>query len=322
MTTGIVIGKFYPPHRGHSLVINTGLTQVDRLTVIVCEKDDQNISGAQRAAWLKEIHPQAEVRVIPDIVDTDDSEGWAKYTVEQLGYVPDVVFTSEDYGEVYARFMGSRHVMVDKERQTVKCSARFIRENPLSFWDYLEPCVRLYYMKKICVLGAESTGTTSLVKGLARAYQSVWVPEYGRMYAEGKVFLPTYSVWQTEEFTYIAQMQSIMEDQLAPNANRFLLCDTNPFATEVWHKRYMGWWSDEVARISASRTYDLYLLTAPDIPFVQDGTRDGEEIREWMHELFIEKLEQQSTPYAIMTGTRQDRLAQAMRQIALLPTQK
>ncbi|MFN8514048.1 MAG: adenylyltransferase/cytidyltransferase family protein [Chloroflexia bacterium] len=54
--TGVVIGKFYPPHRGHRYLIDTAAARVDHLTVIVCGKPEQLLSGELRAAWLREIH--------------------------------------------------------------------------------------------------------------------------------------------------------------------------------------------------------------------------------------------------------------------------
>jgi len=56
---------------------------------------------------------------------------------QDSGYVPDVVFTSEDYGEAYARFMGAKHILVDKQRKTVTISARQIRSDPLKYWIIL-----------------------------------------------------------------------------------------------------------------------------------------------------------------------------------------
>ena len=81
-----------------------------------------------------------------------------------------------------------------------------------------------------------------------------------------------------------------MEDAAARQADRVLICDTPAFATSLWHERYLGRLSPEVEAIAASYRYELYLLTDVDIPFVQDGTRDGEHIRHGMHRRFVEWL--------------------------------
>src|SRR5438874_1668554 len=152
-TRGLVIGKFYPPHRGHKYLIDTAAARVDRLTVILCGKEGQTIPPELRAAWLREIHPGVEVMVIEDTLPEDDSRAWAEHTLSWLGYRPDVVFTSEDYGDRYARFLGCRHVSVDRARRAVPCSGTAVRADPLGCWEFLEPPVRAYFAKRVCVLG-------------------------------------------------------------------------------------------------------------------------------------------------------------------------
>lgn len=313
MKTGVVIGKFYPPHKGHKYLIETACKQADNVTVIVCDKkNQQKIAGEQRAIWLGEMVPQAKVIVVDDILPDDDSKGWAEYTIEILGYVPDIVFTSESYGDKYAQYMGSHHVLVDWDRKTVPISATQIRENPLACWEYLEPCVRAYFAKRICVVGAESTGTTTMAKALAEHYQTIWVPEYGRAYSEKKMALNAQSSWKTDEFVHIATEQNKLEDEYARQCNKLLICDTDSFATTLWHERYMGFISQDVDKLNAARKYDLYLLTDLDAPFVQDGTRDGEHIRDAMHKRFIEELIKRNKPYLLLSGTHEKRLKKAI----------
>jgi HTH-type transcriptional regulator, transcriptional repressor of NAD biosynthesis genes len=308
---GLVIGKFYPPHRGHKYLIDTAQSQVDELTVLVCDKAGQVPPASLRASWLREIHPRAKVVVIEDIGHDDDSQIWADYTRRILGYAPDVVFTSEDYGETYARLMGSEHVTVDKARLAVPISGTRVRENPLGCWDFLEPPVRAYYVKRVVLVGAESTGKTTLAGALAEHYRTVWVPEWARDYTYIKVERGDFETWTPDEFVLIANEQSALEDRLARKANRVLICDTDAFATTIWHRRYVGERHPGVEAIAAPRKYDLYLLPDIKTPFVQDGVRDGEHIREWMHGVFVEELERQGKPYAHIAGTHEQRMAQA-----------
>ncbi len=304
--TGLVVGKFYPPHKGHNFLINTALEQCFAVTVLVVDGPGQNIPAALRADWLRQIHPKANVKVINDIGKDDDSLAWANYTIEILGQAPEAVFTSEDYGDPYAKFMGCKHVMVDKLRKTFPVSGTKVRSNPLSYLDLLEPCVRSYFVKKICVVGAESTGTTTLARALAKKYNTVWVPEYGRIYSEGKITGD--SEWSSKEFVHIANMQCKIEDNLVTSANKFIFCDTDAFATSIWHERYMAGKNDEVENIAKGRNYDLYIVTNTDIPFEQDGTRDGEHIRQWMHDRFVEKLTEWNKKYIVVSGSLEQRI--------------
>ena len=316
---GLVIGKFYPPHKGHKYLIDTALSACREVTVIVCWKKNEEISGYQRAAWLQEIHPKARVLLIDDNkLDDDDSEGWAVHTKEILGYTPDAVFTSETYGDPYAKFMGCVHVLVDMERITVPISGTLVRSNPQKYAEYLEPCVRAYFTKRICVLGAESTGTTTLAKALADHYHTVWVPEYGRFYSEGKLALGEEMPWNSREFVAIAKAQQTMENSLAESSGGLVICDTDAFATSVWHERYMGGISSEVEELAANSAHDLYIVTGDEIPFVQDGTRDGEHIRHDMHKRFVEKLIATKRPYILVRGNQEERLRAATNAIDAL----
>jgi NadR type nicotinamide-nucleotide adenylyltransferase len=313
---GLVIGKFYPPHRGHKYLIDAATAQCDHLTVIVCAKPNEEIPGELRSRWIRRIHPEVSVRLLDEYrLADDDSAGWASSTVELLGFVPDAVFTSESYGDAYASFMRSTHVLVDRDRINVPISATSVRRDPTQFSEFLEPCVRAHYVRRICVLGAESTGTTTLARDLARHYATAWVPEYGRLYAEGKLAGDFTAAWRTEEFVTIARAQCELEDSLAEVAKDLIICDTDAFATSVWHERYLGSRSTAVEQIAAGRSYELYVLTGDEIPFEQDGTRDGEHIRHAMHRRFVERLVEDGKRHVVVTGDRERRLADAIRAI-------
>lgn len=313
---GLIVGKFYPPHKGHKYLIETARSQVSELTVIVCGKPEHVPSGELRATWLQEIHPDVNVLLIDDRLDADDSKVWAENSIGWLGFVPDVVFTSEDYGEPFAHHLGCRHVQVDKRRNSVPISGTQVRADPLACWDFLEPPVRGYYAKRVCLVGAESTGKTTLARALAERFDTVWVAEYGREYSERMLAENNAYRWRFEDFALIARTQCEMENAAARVANKILICDTDAFATGIWCRRYLGERSPEVeAIVAAHRRPDLYLLTDVNTPFVQDGTRDGEHIREWMHRTFIEELNEQSRPFIFLSGAYEERFQTAIKMI-------
>jgi len=313
ITRGLVIGKFYPPHRGHKHLIDTALSHCEELHIVVCARPEESPSASLRADWLAEIHPTAKVHLIDVRYDANDSAVWAENCIRLLGFAPDVVFTSEDYGERFAACLGCRHVLVDRNRRTVPISGTAVRADPLSHWDFLEPPVRGHYAKRIVLIGAESTGKTTLAADLAKEFQTNWVTEYGREYWEEKMTAGKANVWHTDEFAVIAREQCLRENAAAREANRVLFCDTDAFTTRVWHHRYMNCWSPEVDAIANThRTPDLYLLTDVNTPFEQDGTRDGELIRDWMHRVFVEELSLHSRPFASLAGSRDERLHEAI----------
>jgi HTH-type transcriptional regulator, transcriptional repressor of NAD biosynthesis genes len=316
---GLIVGKFYPPHRGHKYLIDFAASQVDQLTVIICQKPDEQLPGELRAGWLREIHPTVKVILIDDVDDEQDSEVWAENSIRWLGFVPDVVFTSEDYGEPFAKFLGCQHVLVDQARIHVPISGTKIRFDALNNWEYLEPLVRGWYAKRICLVGAESTGKTTLAQQLAEHYHTIWVPEYGREYTAQRLASERDFQWTSTDFAHIAQTQCDRENEAARRANKILICDTDAFATAIWHRRYLGERSFEVETIAVNhRLPDLYLLTDVNTPFEQDGTRDGEAIREWMHETFVQELTQQQRSFLFISGSPAERLAKAISAIDAL----
>ena len=74
----------------------------------------------------------------------------------------------------------------------------------------------------------------------------------------------------------------------------------------------MGACSEEVTRISNERRYDLYLLTDCDIPFTQDGLRDGEHLRQWMTNRFRDELKERQVRWVMIFGSPQQRLRTAV----------
>ncbi len=318
---GLIIGKFYPFHNGHKFLIETGLKHVRELTVIVCQTDRYQIPAEIRAGWIKSTFPEVEVKVLShsaalDSDSPDISRIWAEKTIEFLGYAPDIVFSSELYGQPYAGWMGSQHLLVDLKRTHVPISATKIRSDINKYWDFLPYSSKSYFVNKIVILGAESTGTTTLAQELAKHYSTVWVPEYGRTYYEGKMLSKSATEWRTEEFIHIAKTQNSMEDALVKNANHgLLICDTDAFATTLWHERYVGIESPELEQVVKKEKPLLYILTDIDIPFVQDGTRDGEHIRTRMHHRFLEKINQNHLKYIIVSGSKEKRLKEAIKKI-------
>jgi HTH-type transcriptional regulator, transcriptional repressor of NAD biosynthesis genes len=169
---------------------------------------------------------------------------------------------------------------------------------------------------RVVIIGAESTGKTTLAIALAEHYRTTWVPEFGRLYTEAR--RPRGELWRSDEFTFIAAEQARMEDALARLANGVMICDTDPFATAIWHERYLGAPSQAVQAVAATRRYELYVLTDVDTPFVPDEIRDGERIRQWMHNRFRDELSQMRTPFIVVSGPHEQRLAAAVKEIDAL----
>jgi len=313
---GLVAGKFDPPHRGHALLIDTARTYCERIIVLVVDYAEQTVPAELRAAWLREIHPGTDVRVIPD-----DPAIAAEQTVEEarwirafLGDEPiDTLFSSEHYGESLAHQLGAKHYDVDRERAMVPLSGTMVRRAPATMLDWFEPPVRAHYVPRVCVAGSESTGKTTMCERLSAHYRTLWVPEYGREYALQKAAGDRLGKWVADEFVHIAFEQQRREDDVARRANPVLICDTDALAPRVWSERYIGreplLWPLPPSRIG------LYLVPFPDVPFVADTIRDGEHRRYWMYERLTQLYTAMRLPFIVLQGTWEERDVQAIKAI-------
>jgi HTH-type transcriptional repressor of NAD biosynthesis genes len=149
--TGLIVGRFDPPHLGHSYLIDQAASRCERLAVFVNSGPRDAVPGARRAGWLAELHPAVTVvEVVHDIpTDFGDEALWrrwielfrARWPFERG---PDVVFSSDRYVDELARRLGAEPDVVDADRVTVPVSATMVRENPATHLHRLAPPVRAW----------------------------------------------------------------------------------------------------------------------------------------------------------------------------------
>ena len=304
---GLVIGEFYPPHFGHAHLIGTARARVQKVHLVVLDRPaEHTIPGDVRAGWLRKAFPESVVHVINDH-DTDINRR-ATDILHAVGAPADVLFSSEDQGAVMATALQCENVDVDRARRAVPIDGEDIRRDPVANWRFLLPAAAAGLCRRVAFVGAESTGKTTLSKRLADVYGTDWVYEYGRDYTVEKIGEGTNDHWDTHDFVVIAARQGQIEDKAALTAGPLLFCDTDAFATAIWHERYLGFPSREVQAIADDRHYDLYVLCGADVPFESDGVRFSEDVREWMTERFAQGLADRAEPSIRVTGSVEHRV--------------
>ena len=167
----------------------------------------------------------------------------------------------------------------------------------------------------VTILGAESTGKTTLCRDLAAHFGSPWVPEYMRTYLQVK--------WDNEQLTCtwddllpIAQGQIDLENKLAkqaaqlPDDNRYLFCDTNLFELMVYANWYYSDCPEALSQAALTHHYDLILLTEVDIPWVADDLRDSPHQREDISAYFASQLTLHNKDFQHIGGDRGQRVKQ------------
>lgn len=274
-TTGMLLGKFLPPHAGHQYLIDFARNYVDDLTVVVCTLEREPIAGELRFRWVREMSPGVRVVHLTDDLPQEPAEHrdfWRLWREALRRVLPegriDCVFASEDYGERLARELEARFVPVDIARHALPVSGSAVRDAPLRHWRFIPQPVRPYFVRRVCIMGPESTGKTTLAGQLAEAFETVMVPEYARLHLErqgGRI--------EAGDIDLIARGQAASEDALAAHANRLLICDTDLLTTTIWSEVLFGDCPRWLRETAQQRAYDLTLLLHPDVPWVDDQTR-------------------------------------------------
>jgi HTH-type transcriptional repressor of NAD biosynthesis genes len=338
---GLVVGKFYPPHSGHHHLVRTAAAHCDKVTVIVAGSQAESLGLDDRVAWMRQEHTVDRnvdiIGVIDDApIDYRSPQAWATHTAvfdavlrrTGAGGV-DAVFSSEQYGNELAAHYGAIHVEVDRERLTFPVSGTACRGNLAEMWMHLAPTTRAALTARVVVVGAESTGTTTVSHAVADRFRArggiwartQWVAEYGRERSQQKLDLLRATIpsaqldevrWTSEDFWRIASVQTEREDAAARIGSPLLVCDTDAFATQVWERRYLGAQSVHAAAVRVPR-HDVYLVTDhAGVPFVQDGLRDGESIRADMTRWFLDALTSAGHSWVLLTGSLDERVELAM----------
>lgn len=319
---GLILGKFLPPHAGHLHLIDVARARVERLTVIVGSLAREAIPGARRVDWLRELRPGVEFLSLTDENPQLPHEHprfweiWTESIRRLMPSGPDLVFSSEQYGDELARRLAARHVLVDLERAAVPVSGSAIRAEPLRHWAFLPAPVRPWFAARIAIVGSESTGKTTLARALAERWKTAWVPEFARGYLEERGPVDAApgetSICTIDDIEPIGRGHLASEDRFARECDRVLFCDTDLTVTEVLSTEYFGTCPTWVSAASREPSrYALTFLTGIDVPFEADWQRDRPHKREEMHEKFRAALEVRRRPYVELSGSHESRLRQA-----------
>jgi NadR type nicotinamide-nucleotide adenylyltransferase len=177
-------------------------------------------------------------------------------------------------------------------------------------------------LKKIVVIGPESTGKSSLCEALAQHFDTVWCPEFAREY------LLTHGMdYDFDDLLTIAKGQLALEDEYALLANTLfeqsaknsrrpprLFIDTDMYVIKVWEEFVFGkthrWIIDQIAE----RKYDLYLLCNVDLPWVKDELREYPDLetREKLYHIYKDIMINQPVSWMDISGDYDTRLAKAI----------
>jgi cytidyltransferase-like protein len=291
---GLALGKFLPPHLGHVHLCEVAERMCDELTIVVASLASEPIAGALRVAWMRELFPRASVVHHTAELPQSPAEHpefwrlWADSVRVCAGAQVHRVFGADRAGRALATELGATWIPVDPDCSVPPISSGAIssgaissgaissgaissgaiRREPIRYFEALPRCVRPHFVRRVSVFGPSSSGKSTLAAELARACATVCVPEFARAYLEGRG-----ATLARADIDVIGEGQIALEDALARDANRVLICDTDPMLAVVWAEVLFGdapGWLRDAARV---RRYDLTLLCDPDLPWSGDPVR-------------------------------------------------
>lgn len=165
-------------------------------------------------------------------------------------------------------------------------------------------------IKRVAILGAESTGKTTLARSLALRFGTTWVPEYAREYISNHPETCT-----ADEIVQMTRTQLEQEEQLMLQASKIIFSDTEQIVAKVWCEDVFGsapaWFEENLL----AHPYDLYLLTSNDLPWIADPVRVNPQRRDYFFNWYKRELDHYNLKYEIITGRYEQRLLNAIRAI-------
>lgn len=322
---GLVIGKFAPLHKGHMLLIDQALQACQRVSVWVYSRPDfPTMPSPLRRNWVRQLysarlHPQLEL--LPDAPNPPlNSESDATHrayvhsVLQAWGLQPDAVFTSEAYGDALAAELGIKHVTVDPARRLVPISGTQLRADPHTHRTFLDPVVYAHFVEKVVLVGAESTGKSTLTRALGESLGTTWVREYGR-----DVYERENGNLDPEHFLEIALGHRALEDEASSMAstNRWVFCDTNAATTLMWSYLLTGTALPELHALAdeCKIRYRHTFLCDTDLPHEQDGWRANTEVRTVQQGFIRQDLATRGIPFQLVSGPLATRIPYVQEQL-------
>ncbi len=318
MSTAFVLMTAMPPTKGHLHLIQFACAVADEVCLVVGTQPGEPYA-AERVQALRAATERMPVRVanvhrtLPQRPE-DAADFWPMWLgfLRELGMRQegDFIVASEPYGAKLAEITGGEFIPYDVERSIYPARATAIREDPLGHFDQILPEFQPYLRQRVTILGAESTGKTTLSRDLASALGGHWLPEWARPYLERtatpEVDLPKMrAIWRGQRALQLQGLRLLDKP--------FVLQDTDLFATVGYWKQWQpSTLPDGLLEDALADRSDLYLMTRANIPFEADPLRYGGDVRETPDSYWLQLAEEHGLNYRVIEATgRERRVAEA-----------
>lgn len=288
MRIGCIVGKFYPLHKGHIKLFESALKKVDKLYIFIYFNDGETIPINVRKKWVKEsiniltktIKKEVVIKIIIEQFGLGDTNySFIKKIAEYLrkNYPNITHLIGANYkAMLISNMLGCDYISIKKNNliSSSKIASNF-NENK----EFLPKYVEKDYIFRVCFVGIESSGKTTLIRELGRELDIPYVEEYGRTYCEvnsplddGKDYFLTKKDFHNIAIGHNRLVLKSYEHALSKN-KKIILVDTDHIITQCFYKRYLDKNGDKkIQSMIEFQKYDLFIWLPP-IEFEDDGTR-------------------------------------------------
>lgn len=312
-TTGIIFGKFYPLHTGHIYLIQRSIGKVDKLHLVIGYNDlrdnylfknsfmSKKPSIKDRLRWLLQTFKNQQ-NILVHLFNENNIKnypyGWKEWSIKVKKFMlfsnikPNFVFTSEQQDiKKYLKYLNIKSILIDVKRSFINISGTKIRNDPFLYWNYIPPEVKPFFVKKIVILGGESSGKSVLTNKLATTFNTKSTYEFGRNYIfthlGGKEEALQYS-----DYYQIALGQANIIQHAINHANKIVFIDTDFITIQAFCKKYENKKHPFVQALIKEYKFDLVILLENNTPWINDGLRrlGAKKDRNKFQELLINLL--------------------------------
>lgn len=293
MTRGYLCGKFMPATIGHARLIEFAMQRCDKLIVnIIAQPGEPFVNESLRAEPLRKFfknYSSDKVEFVFSIVtscpkhlkhgEADSSIWWGEWVKRKFGTF-DYVFSSENYGELFAKTIGAQSITCDIERSLTPISATMCRKNPIKYFNYILPGAKQSSKIKICICGTESVGKTTLVKDLTDYFNAYAIYEHGAAFLNSSYDITLESLYNIQDDR--SSQENNMPKVDIQNMTPIIFYDTDIITTATYEYFCLG--TQKLMSTSSNhwnKQYcDLYIFLDNDAQYVNDNRdRFSEEHR-------------------------------------------